>query len=189
MENEHAEPVTWWQVEPRRLRRDQEDIAKRFPDLQWQAAGAGGWMGHLPRWPFIRPEPAGLLRVIGEKGLLAAVAYGHAYPMVAPTAVPVDPEPPIRARTDQRWHVMGDGSLCLLQDDATWTGRDSVVELLLKAAGWRVEFELMRRGLIEAMTVDGIVDDDQLDYLLRDLVAGESDGLANAKTEPGAADG
>jgi hypothetical protein len=64
---------------------------------------------------------------------------------------------------------MGDGSLCLFQDDAAWTGRDSVVDLLLKAAGWRVEFELMRRGVIEAMTVNGIVDHPQLDHLLAEM--------------------
>jgi hypothetical protein len=70
---------------------------------------------------------------------------------------------------------MGDGSLCLLQDDATWTGRDSVVELLLKAAGWRVEFELMRRGVIEAMTINGIVEDPQFDDLLTGIADGRGD--------------
>jgi hypothetical protein len=186
MEDKHLEPVTWWQVEPRRLKRDQEEVAERFPDLQWQDAGAGGWIGHLPRWPFTRPEPLGLVELIGEKGLLVAVRYGHAYPIVPPAVFPGEPEPPLRARTDHRWHVMGDGSLCLLQDDATWTGRDSVVELLLKAAGWRVEFELMSHGLIEAMTVDGIVDDDQLDHLF-DQAPGGRDEHANAETEPGSA--
>ncbi|TYC22674.1 hypothetical protein FXF52_19350 [Micromonospora sp. MP36] len=171
-------PVTWWQCEPRRLKRDQEEVRQRFPDLEWQNEGAGGWIGHLPRWPFARPEPPGLVKAIGERGLLVAVVYGHAYPMVPPAIFPDDPQPPLIARTDQRWHVMGDGSLCLLQDDATWTGRDSVVELLLKAAGWRVEFELMRRGLIGAMTIDGIVDDDQLDHLLGQPEAGESNTTA-----------
>ncbi|MEU8422131.1 hypothetical protein AB0C15_14775 [Micromonospora sp. NPDC048835] len=99
------------------------------------------------------------------------VVYGHAYPMVPPAIFPLDPEPPVSARTDQRWHVMGDGSLCLFQDDATWTGRDSLVELLLKAAGWRVEFELMSRGVIEAMTINGIVEDSHFDRLLAELAA------------------
>ncbi|MEV6520275.1 hypothetical protein AB0M37_31260 [Micromonospora chalcea] len=182
MQNVRLTPVTWWQCEPRRLKRDQEEVRQRFPDLEWQSEGAGGWMGHLPRWPFTRPEPPGLVDVIGEKGLLVAVVYGHAYPMVPPAVFPNDPQPPFSARTDQRWHVMGDGSLCLFQDDATWTGRESVLELLLKAAGWRVEFELMGRGLIPGMTINGIVDDDQLDYLFAQPGAGESGTTSGTAT-------
>ncbi|PWU46298.1 hypothetical protein DLJ47_32830 [Micromonospora sp. S4605] len=177
MQNLRPPPTTWWQCEPRRLQRDQEEVRARFPNLEWQDAGAGGWMGRLPRWPFARPEPAGLVDVIGEQGLLVAVVYGHAYPMVAPAVHPVDPQPRFSTRTDQRWHVMGDGSLCLFQDDTTWTGRDSIVELLLKAAGWRVEFELMTRGLINAMTINGIVNDDQLDPLLL-RASGETDKIS-----------
>jgi hypothetical protein len=133
--------------------------------------GAGAWKGRLPRWPFARPEPPGLANLIGELGMKIAVMYGHAYPMVPPAIVPLDPEPALHTRTEQRWHVMGDGSLCLFQDDVTWTGRESVVDVLLKAAGWRVEFELMRRGAIEAMTINGIVDDPQLDHQLAELAA------------------
>ncbi|MEV6985801.1 hypothetical protein AB0M95_31705 [Sphaerisporangium sp. NPDC051017] len=166
MKNSASAPVTWWQCEPRRLARDQSEIRERFPDLEWRPDGAGEWRGLLPRWPFTRPEPQGLAEMIGLRGLKVAVLYGHAYPMVPPAIHPLDPEPDLLMRTDQRWHVMGDGRLCLFQDDATWTGRDSVVELLLKAAGWRVEFELMQRGAIERMTVNGIVDDPQLDHLL-----------------------
>jgi hypothetical protein len=95
--------------------------------------------------------------------------------MVPPAIFPLDPEPGFNMRTEQRWHVMGDGSLCLFQNDSAWTGRDSVVELLLKAAGWRVEFELMRLDAIEAMTINGIVEDPQLDYLLAERGATEGD--------------
>lgn len=158
-------PMTWWQCEPRRLARDQAEVRERFPDLEWQGDGAGEWRGFLPRWPFTRPEPPGLAEMIGLNGLKVAVVYGHAYPMIPPAVHPLDPQPDLLSRTDQRWHVMGDGRLCLFQDDATWTGRDSLVELLLKAAGWRVEFELMKRGMIERMTVSGIVDDGTLDHL------------------------
>ena len=167
-----GEPVTWWQCEPRRLARDQAEIQDRFPGLRWQPEAAGGWSGYLPRWPFSRPEPPGLAETI-ENGLHIEVIYGHAYPMVAPAIFPLDPQPGLEVRTDQRWHVMGDGSLCLFQDDATWTGRDSVVELLLKAAGWRVEFELMRSGAIEAMTINGVVEDPQFDHLLAQMLAGK----------------
>lgn len=175
MGNSIGEPVTWWQCEPRRLARDQAEIRDRFPGLEWRAGGAGGWFGRLPRWPFARQEPAGLVETVGEQGLQIAVVYGHAYPMVPPAIFPLDPEPGLSTRTDQRWHVMGDGSLCLFQDAATWTGRDSVVELLLKAAGWRVEFELMRRGTIEAMTINGVVEDSQFDHLLAEIATGERD--------------
>jgi hypothetical protein len=170
MENteEHATPVTWWQCEPRRLARDRAEIAERFADLEWHERGAGLWIGRLPRWPFARPEPPLLVDLIGTDGLHVAVEYGHAYPMMPPLIHPLDPEPGFLERTDHKWHVMGDGSLCLLQDDAAWTGRDSVVDLLLKAAGWRVEYALMKAGVIEAMTLRGIVDDGQLDHLVAD---------------------
>ncbi|MGH3874693.1 MAG: hypothetical protein ACRDSR_24860 [Pseudonocardiaceae bacterium] len=180
-----GEPVTWWQCEPRRLARDQTEIRDRFPGLEWRPDGAGGWFGRLPRWPFARPEPPSLVEMIGEKGLEIAAVYGHAYPMVPPAIFPLDPQPGIDARTDQRWHVMGDGSLCLFQDDATWTGRDSVVELLLKAVGWRVEFELMRRGAIETMTINGIVEDSRIDHLLAETGSSEQDTAA-ASADAGA---
>lgn len=159
-------PVTWWQCEPRRLARDQAEIAERFASLEWQARGAGVWIGWLPRWPFDRPEPPRLVDLIGVQGLRVAVEYGHAYPMMAPRIHPLTPEPGLVERTDHKWHVMGDGSLCLLQEDAAWTGRDSVVDLLVKAAGWRVEYALMKAGVIETMTLHGIVDDGQLDHLV-----------------------
>jgi hypothetical protein len=180
------EPVTWWQCEPRRLARDQMEVTDRFPGLEWRPEGAGGWFGRLRRWPFARGEPPGLVETIGEEGLQIGLVYGHAYPMVAPAIFPIDPEPPLSARTDQRWHVMGDGSLCLLQDDAAWTGRESIVELLLKAAGWRVEFELMRRGVIETMTINGIVADPKLDHLVGEVAAG-GPKLETASVDPSAA--
>jgi hypothetical protein len=178
-----GEPVTWWQCEPRRFARDQAEIRDRFPDLVWRSEGAGGWWGRLPRWPFVRQEPPDLVKVVGEEGLEVAVCYGHAYPMVPPAIFPLDPEPGLDARTDHRWHVMGDGSLCLFQDDATWTGRDSVAELLLKAAGWRVEFELLRRGAIDAMTLNGIVQDSQFDHLFAELAGGERAGADSVADE------
>ena len=183
----HAARVTWWQCEPRRLARDRAEIAERFASLEWHERGAGLWIGRLPQWPFARPEPPRLVDLIGADGLQVAVEYGHAYPMMPPLIHPLDPEPGFLERTDHKWHVMGDGSLCLLQDDAAWTGRDSVVDLLLKAAGWRVEYALMKAGVIEAMTLHGIVDDDQRDHLV--AVAAEA-GAGRADEPTGAvADG
>ncbi|GAA3438278.1 hypothetical protein GCM10018954_078940 [Kutzneria kofuensis] len=44
--------------------------------------------------------------------------------------------------------------------------RESVVELLLKAAGWRIEYALMTCGAIESMSLNGIVADPHLDELI-----------------------
>lgn len=179
-----ASPVTWWQCEPRRLARDQTEIADRFPGLTWHAPGAGRWTGRLPRWPFVRSEPPELIELIGTGGLPVSVEYGHAYPMVPPRIYPLDPEPSIHERTEHTWHVMGDGSLCLLQEAAAWSGRDSIVGLLLKAAGWRVEYALMKTGMIETMTLCGIVENDQLDHL---VAAAVKAGGAAAAGLPGPA--
>ncbi|UFQ99828.1 hypothetical protein KBP30_00625 [Streptomyces sp. Go40/10] len=158
-------PITWWECEPRRLRRDMEEISARFPRLAFSDEGAGSWEGMLPRWPFDRPEPAHLTDWIGEHGLRLRLEYGHAYPMVAPRIFPLDPLPEPWEWTQHRWHVNGDASLCLLRDDI-WTGRESVVDLLLKAAGWRIEYALMKHQTIEDMTGSGIVTDHCLDHFL-----------------------
>ncbi|WP_405945430.1 hypothetical protein OG588_49360 [Streptomyces prunicolor] len=159
-------PTTWWACEPRRLRRDHEEITAQFSGLVWNDDGAGSWEGRLPRWPFDRPEPEHLTAWIGDEGLLLRLEYSQAYPMVAPRLVPVDPLPEPYEWTQTRWHVNGDAALCLLREDTLWTGRDSVVDLLLKAAGWRVEYALMKRSVIERMTDNGIVDDDRFDHFL-----------------------
>lgn len=158
--------VTWWQCEPRRLARDQREISETFPDLRWDPTGAGKWSGRLPVWPFTRPRPQGLDELVNGAGLLVQVLYGHAYPVVPPVIIPLDPEPDLVARTQHQWHTNGNGSLCLMQSDAAWTARDSIVSLLLKAAGWRIEYELMKRGLLETMSVNGIVSDNVTDALI-----------------------
>ena len=40
--------------------------------------------------------------------------------MVAPDLYPLDPDVPIERRTQHRWHVNGDGSLCLMQAADDW---------------------------------------------------------------------
>ncbi|WGD38718.1 hypothetical protein [Streptomyces cathayae] len=158
-------PIAWWECEPRRLRRDREEIPAHFPDLVFSDEGAGSWEGTLPRWPFGRPEPTHLTDWIGESGLRLRLAYSQAYPMVAPRIIPLDPLPAPFEWTQHIWHVNGDASLCLLQDDV-WTGRETVVDLLLKAAGWRIEYALMKYQAIEEMTGSGIVTDHRLDHFL-----------------------
>jgi hypothetical protein len=182
MTTEHLrDPIAWWECEPHRLRHDQEEITALFPGLTWQQEGAGSWEGRLPRWPFDRPEPAHVADWMGGEGLLLRVEYRQAYPMVAPRLIPLEPSPELFEWTQHRWHVNGDASLCLLREAAAWTGRESVVGLLLKAAGWRIEYALMKHNAIEEMTVNGIVSDDRLDHLLT-RPPSDATRLAPAKT-------
>ncbi|MFD8500959.1 hypothetical protein [Amycolatopsis sp. NPDC059657] len=162
-------PVTWWECEPRRLERDQDEIGYLCPNLHWTAEGAGRWEGHLPMWPFDRPQPRHLQDLIGPKGLLVLIRYGHAYPMVPPAIVPIDPKPELEQRLHTRFHVMGDGSLCLFQNNSSWTGRGSILDLIRKAAGWRVEYALIKLGVIEAMTINSIVADASRDALIEQV--------------------
>jgi hypothetical protein len=123
------------------------------------------------------------VEAIGEE-VCRSVVYGHAYPMVAPAIFPSTGTTAQRAHGPAvarhgRWQSVP------AQDDAAWTGRESIVELLLKAAGWRVEFELMRRGVIGAMTINGIVEDSQLDHLVGEVAAGDPK-LETASVDPSA---
>ncbi|WP_385626050.1 hypothetical protein PXH67_47915 (plasmid) [Streptomyces sp. P8-A8] len=159
-------PVTWWACEPHRFERDQREITTAFPDLAYDGDGAGSWHGTLPLWPFNRPQPAHLTDWTGSTGLHVVMAYRQAYPMVPPYIWPLDPVPEPAEWTQSRWHVNGDRTLCLLRADALWTGRESVVDLLLKAAGWKVEYALMKHEAITQMSDCGIVEDDRFDHLL-----------------------
>ncbi|MFI9387746.1 hypothetical protein [Kutzneria sp. NPDC052558] len=144
-------------------------MGERFPELTWVPEGAGRWQGRLPVWPFDRPAPPGVDILTDNLGLGLELRYNHAYPAAVPAVFPVDPEPDIHSRTQHRWHLLGDGSLCLLAQPAQWTCRDSVVELLLKAAGWRIEYALMTSDAIESMTENGIVADPQHDELITEV--------------------
>lgn len=164
--------IAWWQAEPGRLARDRSEVERAFPDLAFTDPGPagraeqGGWSGLLPRWPFDRPEPAGLSALVGPNGLQLRVDYVPAYPMVMPLLWPLNPKPQFIEHTQSTWHVLPIGALCLLQSQAAWDPATSLVDLLLKAAGWRIEYALMKTGAIETMTTNGIVTDDRLDHLL-----------------------
>ncbi len=167
-------PVIWSDAEPTRLARDLAEVSQFAPALAFDPAGNrsehGCWVGELPRWPFDRPEPAGLNALIGNGGLKIVLLYSAAHPMVPPAIYPVEPEPTVLERTQSAWHVAPSGSLCLLQSDGEWKPETSVTELLLKACGWRIEHALMKAGRVEQMSVNGIVSDPSLDPLI-DLVA------------------
>ncbi len=177
---EHAQaavPLMWTETEPSRLRRDLTEIAAFAPGLEYRAPseeGAlplphGGWIGHLPAWPFDRPQPDGLGVLLADYTPRFAVKYPAAYPMIAPLVCPFNPEPTVWERTQHAWHVSPDGSLCLLRSDGAWQPEASVTELLLKAAGWRIEYILMKLEAIEQMTENGIVSDACLDPLIEQI--------------------
>jgi hypothetical protein len=68
-------------------------------------------------------------------------------------------------RTQHDWHVNGDGTVCLFQSASDWTGGDTAADLVVKSAGWFLEYLLMEAGLIERMTANGIVSDPVHDHL------------------------
>lgn len=183
-----GEPVPWWRAEPRRLERDMKEVSDRFPDLKLKLQGNGEWSGHLPRWSLARPEPSALIDLIGESGMGVVVAYSAAYPMVAPTIYPTEPEPEIVEWTQHRWHVLGDGGLCLLQSVAAWDPAASLTDLLDKAAAWRVEYALLKAGVREHMSLGGIADDDSLDHLIAEAAKRQTDRIRGLEVQPRASE-
>ena len=169
-----TEPVFWQDAEPARLERDRREVAMFAPNLDYHGFDPsgigenihGGWFGELPLWPFERSAPEGLEELIGSTGLVVAVVYSAAHPMIAPTIFPVSVEPTLQEESRSVWHVAPGGSLCLLQSEGGWNPEASITELLAKAAGWRIEYALMKRGAIQEMSVRGIVTDSSFDHLI-----------------------
>jgi hypothetical protein len=161
---------SWLDAEPDRLRQEREEMGRVAPEMEWlEDDPAGGWEGLAPVWPFERPAPRGLDELLGRLRLRLRVVYAQGYPMVEPKVFPLDPDPPRDRRILHSWHLNGDGSLCLLQNAADWTGRDTAADLVAKASGWFIEYLLMERGLIETMTESGIHSDDSLDAKFEEL--------------------
>lgn len=185
-------PILWMQAEPARLARDQAEVAAFAPLLEYcgpdltadNAISHGGWVGELPRWPFDRAEPRSLDDLIGERGLRLAMLYSAAHPMVPPVVYPLDPEPLLMEQTQSAWHVAPGGSLCLLQSLGAWRPEASITDLLAKAAGWRVEYALMKAGVIEQMSIDGIVSDSSFDHLIAQAVKRATNAGPEQQTEP-----
>lgn len=144
-------------------------MARVAAQMVWLDRSAGGWEGLAPRWPFPRAEPAGLDVVLAGQQLRLGVHYSQGFPMVEPKLYPLDPDPPLDRRILHSWHLMGDGSLCLLQTADLWTGRDSAADLVVKASGWFIEYRLMEHGVIKQMTETGIYADAALDSLIEEL--------------------
>ena len=185
-------PILWMQAEPTRLARDQAEVAAFAPLLGYcgpeltadVSISHGGWVGELPRWPFDRAEPEGLDDLIGEYGLRMAMLYSAAHPMVPPVIYPLDPEPLLVEQTQSAWHVAPGGSLCLLQSLGAWRPESSITELLAKAAGWRIEYALMKAGVVEQMSTNGIVSDSSFDHLVARAVKQAEHEDPEQRTEP-----
>ncbi|MDJ0356628.1 hypothetical protein [Paenarthrobacter sp. PH39-S1] len=186
-----ANPIFWTDAEPARLQRDRTEVTGFASLLEYHAPDSstdggfihGGWFGELPRWPFDRPAPEGLQELIGEKGLSVAVMYSAAHPMVPPTIFPVSIEPTFQEETQSAWHMAPGGSLCLLQSEGAWQPEASITELLAKAAGWRVEYALMKLGVIQSMSVRGIVSDPSFDHLVTASARTRQDPSASRERE------
>ncbi len=54
----------------------------------------------------------------------------------------------------------------MLQTATDWDSTGTAADLVVKAAGWFIEFLLMEDGRIEKMTPNGMAVDDSLDHLL-----------------------
>jgi len=167
--------VLWTASAPGRLERDQDEIRAFAPLLEYQSPADeglthGGWIGELPRWPFERTQPEALDELLGDDELRVLVTYSAAHPVVPPVIHSLYPEPTIWEQTQSAWHVAPGGSLCLLQSDGDWQPEASLTELLSKASGWRIEFALMKAGVIDRMSVNGIVSDSSYDHLIAQVV-------------------
>jgi hypothetical protein len=161
---------SWWQDEPDRLTAEQAAMGVAAPGLTWlPSEPSGGWQGLVPLWPFSRPEPPGLLALLGGQPLKARIICGHAFPMVEPSVRPLSVEVPFEVRGWTNWHVTPEGTLCLLQESAQWDPSGTAAELIPKISGWHLEFWLIKGSHIEAMTECGMAEDDSLDGLLTEL--------------------
>jgi len=86
--------------------------------------------------------------------------------MTAPRLYPRDPRVPMERWTQQRWHVNGDGSLCLMQAADDWQPTDVSAALVCKAAGWFIEYLLVEQGDLASMAIRGIYASSEIDALL-----------------------
>jgi hypothetical protein len=160
------ERVPWFTAEPTAYIREVEAVPAVAPELIWNPElPTGGWSGLIPTWPFDRPEPTGLRAFLSGERLRVDVVYVQAHPMVPPAVFPLDPEPELVNWTQHVWHLNGDGSLCLVRSAVDWDPWSTAADLVVKAAGWFLEYLLLTRGLREQMTENGIVGDSSLDEL------------------------
>ena len=158
----------WWDDDPQLLQAVRDEIASAGFELDWDEP-TGCLVGELPRWPLERPEPDGLMDLLPEP-MRCSVNLRPTFPMLFPLICPLHPDVPKDRWTQHRWHVNGNGTLCLLQSDDAWDPRTPVSDLLRKAAAWYVEYRLVEVGVAEECSLRGIVSDDGRDGLVREAV-------------------
>jgi hypothetical protein len=166
-------PESWVEAEPGVLDREKAAMAEHVPDLTWHddlvwrgTRQAYGWTGCAPQWAADRPKPRGVDELLSGRRLELRVVYPEAFPAVPPALFPVDPDVPLDRRTLNRWHVNGNGSLCLMQAADDWQLTNTAADLVRKASGWFIEYLLLDAGEIERMTERGLFEDTSLDEVL-----------------------
>jgi hypothetical protein len=165
--------VRWVDAEPQVAAREREAMSKRCQDMLWsdslewpQGRVGVGWEGLAPAWGANRTQPPGVEGLLAGRRLLLRAIYPEAFPMVPPDLYPIDPEVPRDRRTQNRWHVNGDGSLCTVQAAEDWQPTDTAADLVRKASCWFIEYLLVDAGELDRMTERGIFTDTTLDALL-----------------------
>jgi hypothetical protein len=158
--------VPWWKDEPLRLKAELAAMELVAPDLVWSEADTGGWVGPLPMWPFDRPRPAGLAALLGHQPCEVLIASNHAYPMVQPTIHPLRPRAPWQMWGLGEYHLLPNGSLCLLQSHAAWNPSARIADMIPKASGWYIEYRLILAGRLRAMPEPGFAAGGHLDHLV-----------------------
>jgi hypothetical protein len=168
--------IPWYEADPLLAERERARVLEIAPELVWSEdlelhdrRPRSGWVGPIPTWLAERHAPTGLDKLLEGDPLKVRVIYRESFPAAPPALYPTSVDFPLKHRTEQRWHVNGDGSLCQMQNATDWKPTDSAADLIVKASGWYVEYRLMVRGLIERMTIAGIHADDSLDEVIASL--------------------
>lgn len=163
-----ADSRTWWEEDSVRLEQEIADVQAIAPLLDWTADGAGRFEGPLPLWPFERSAPTNLSDLLDP--FVVRVEYNHAFPAAPPRILPLIPQPIPTIRGFTEFHVLPSGHLCLLRDADQWYPWSKTSELLLKAAGWAIEFALLETRAITQMSMSGIVIDTSYDELIAEQI-------------------
>lgn len=165
--------ISWVDAEAARLAQEREAMATHCPgmawrgELEWPRGRRGvGWVGLAPGWGADRPRPDGVEQLLAGRQLRLRVIYPEGFPMVPPDLYPLDPDVPLDRRTQNRWHVNGDGSLCTVQAADDWQPEYTAADLVRKASCWFVEYLLVDGGDLDAMTQRGIYVGTDLDAML-----------------------
>lgn len=167
--------ISWIDAEPDLVEREKAAMAEHAPEMAWRddlvylMRPVVGWVGKAPVWSADRPKPAGVDELLAGRQLELAVFYPEGFPMAAPALLPLDPEVPIDRRTLHRWHVNGNGTLCLVQRADDWQPTDTAADLVRKASGWFIEYLLVDGGHREAMTERGMSADTAADKTLASM--------------------